>query len=140
MAESDLTPELRDHQNRALDVLRRGAACVEAGPDAVAASLVPLRAEMADALQRYQVFKHERIFDPAVASGNKTRSDLARAMKVECVAAGETFRAHQKRWRDSDVAADWATYKPAVRLTINQLRRHITRERDGIDALIALPH
>ncbi len=128
--------DLNDHQRRARDVLVRGAACVEAGPDAVAAQSSALRAEMAAVLGDYQVFKHERIFNPAMTNADPGLASLAREMKVECIAAGEAFRAHLQAWRVDDIRAAWSNYKPAVRLTINQLRRHIDREAEGITALL----
>ena len=128
---------LRHHQEAALSVLSRGVACLEDGQAAVLAASPRLRQELADVLGAYQQFKHERVFDPAIASGDEQRSVLARHMKVGCIAAGEVFRAHMGRWSADDIAADWPRYKVAARLTANQLRRHIQNEGEGIAELIA---
>lgn len=128
--------ELRRRQEAALGVLGRGAATLEDGPEAVLAASPALRAELAAALGGYQRFKHERIFDPAIASGDDQRAALARHMKVACIAAGEVFRTHQDRWTRDRIAGDWNNYKAAARLTINQLRRHVASESEGIAELI----
>ena len=92
---------------------------------------------MAEALGGYQRFKHERIFDPAIASGDRQRAVLARHMKVACISAGEVFRVHMGKWDADRIAADWRNYQIAARLTANQLRRHIMTEAEGIADLLA---
>lgn len=127
---------LRRHQEIALGILSRGAECLDRGPAAVLADGVGLRRELGDALREYQLFKHERIFDPAIGSADEHRAALARHMKVGCIAAGEVFRAHMNRWTADQIATDWVHYKPAARLTVNQLRRHIVTEGEGITELL----
>lgn len=136
MDRNTLRAALHAHQQAALDVLERGSLCIDAGVDAVVAALDPLRAELAQVLNAYQTFKHDGIFDPAVASGDPDRMALGRAMKVECIAAGETFRTHLRRWKEPEIRADWPNYRVSVRLTMGQLRRHIDHERAGILELI----
>lgn len=127
---------LRRHQEAALGVLARGAACIADGQEAVLANKPQLRREMADVLDAYQRFKHDRIFDPAIRSGDEQRAALARHMKVGCIAAGEVFRAHGRQWKADAIVADWPRYKASARLTVNQLRRHIVTESEGIAELI----
>jgi hypothetical protein len=79
---------------------------------------------MATVLGDYQVFKHERIFNPALTHADPELAGLAREMKVECIAAGETFRAHLQGWRVEDIRGAWTNYQATARLTINQPRRH----------------
>jgi hypothetical protein len=124
------------HQAAALAILAEGVAVIERGPDAVIAEGPALRERMAAVLGGYQHFKHAEIFDPAIQSGDAGRTALGRAMKVECIGAGEVFRAHLSRWTPDAIRRDWADYKVAARLTVNGLRRHIAAERDGIPKLI----
>ena len=128
---------LRHHQAAATDVLRRGVACLADGPQAMVPANAGLRAEMAVVLSEYQQFKHARIFDPAIASGDRQRAVLARHMKIACISAGEVFRVHQLQWTPDRIAADWRGYAVAARLTANQLRRHILNEAEGIEDLLA---
>jgi hypothetical protein len=127
---------LHDHQQAAFAILAEGAEVIERGPDAVIVAGIGLRQRLAAVLGAYQQFKHREIFDPAIASGDPERTALARAMKAECIGAGEVFRAHLGRWTADAVRGDWANYKVAARLTINGLRRHIAAEREGIPRLI----
>ena len=138
MEQDDLTAALQQHQRAAHVLLRQGADAVSAGVGPTLSALPALRAELAAVLNAYQTFKHEGIFDPAVASGDPERLALGRAMKIECIAAGEVFRSHLSRWKEADIGADWKNYTTAMRLAAGQLRRHIDNERDGILRLIDL--
>lgn len=129
--------ELRIRQEAALGVLARGVLKLEDGPDAMKGASEKLRAEMVDVLFAHQRFKHARVYDPAIESGDEHRAILARHMKVNCIAQGELLNAHIRRWPPTTIAADWPAYKVAARLTANQLRRHITTEGEGIAELIA---
>ena len=128
--------ELHRHQERALAVLARGTACIERGPDALLAADAEMRAELGTVLNGYQRFKHERIFDPAIASDDPERAMLARHMKVACISAGEVFRVHLMSWNPARIAAEWPDYTVAARLTTNQLHRHIRTEAEGIADLL----
>lgn len=138
MGQNDLTAALLQHQQAAHVLLKQGAEAVSAGLEPTLAALPELRARMAGVLNAYQMFKHDGIFNPAVTSGDAERSALGRAMKVECIAAGELFRSHLSRWKKADIAADWDNYVIAMRLAAGQLRRHIDNERAGILRLIDL--
>ncbi len=130
--------QLHDHQRHVIDLVTRVAACLEAGPEVAAERMPALMAALTDMLRAYQIFKHEGVFDPAVASGSAERARLGRAMKVECIAAGETFRMHLLQYKTANLADDWASYRTASRLTLNALRRHVEREGEGIEQLLAL--
>ena len=65
--------QLRRHQDAATDILTRGVACLEDGPDRLLASAPGLRAELSDTLGAYQSFKHAEVFDPALASDDPER-------------------------------------------------------------------
>ncbi len=133
---SNALARLHSHQRRALDLLVRGADALDsAAGDQQALSMRP---DLAAVLRDYQIFKHEEIFDPAVASGGAERAALGRAMKVECIAAGETYRLHVQQWKPDAIAADPANYRAASRLTLNALRRHVEREGEGITLLLTL--
>jgi hypothetical protein len=138
MEQTDLTAALVQHQRAAHVLLKQGAEAVSAGVAPTLAALPALRAEMAGVLNAYQTFKHDGIFNPAVASGDAERTTLGRAMKIECIAAGEVFRTHLSRWKAADIGADWDNYVIAMRLAAGQLRRHIDNERAGILRLIEL--
>ena len=127
---------LRRHQDAALRLLAQGADVLAQGQEALLENSAGLRRELMQVLGAYQVFKHDVIFDPAIASGDAERAGLAREMKVHCIAAGEVFRAHMMQWTPARIAADWADYKAAARLTLNQLHRHIDVERTGIAELL----
>lgn len=130
--------KLHDHQRHVIDMLTRVSACLDAGADVAGERMPALMSALTDMLRAYQIFKHEGVFDPAVASGSEERTRLGRGMKVECIAAGETFRMYQQQWKAADIAGNWASYRAASRLTLNALRRHVEQEGEGIEQLLKL--
>jgi hypothetical protein len=136
MDKDRLTDTLAHHQDAALRLLVQGADVLAQGQAALLDHSAGLRAELMQVLGAYQLFKHDVIFDPAIASGDAERAALAREMKVHCIAAGEVFRTHMRQWTPARIAGEWPDYKVAARLTLSQLRRHITAERTGIAELL----
>ena len=117
---------------------------------AMAETQAMLRADMVDpqetaaarwALTRlltgYQMFKHQRIFDPLVRHGSLEDAHVAREMKIACVAAGETFRAYLARWTASGIEGREMEYRRDAKGMMALLERHILHERRGIEALLA---
>ncbi len=131
---------LRLHQDAALRLLAQGAEVLAQGQEALLEHSAGLRRELMQVLGAYQVFKHDVIFDHAIASGDAEREALARDMKVHCIAAGEVFRVHMMQWTPVRIAEKWSDYRVAARLTLNQLHRHIAAERAGIADLLNRYH
>ncbi len=73
---------LRRHQDAALRLLAQGVEIFANGQEVPFENLTGLRWELVQVLGAYQVFKHDVIFDPAIASGDAERGALAREMKV----------------------------------------------------------
>lgn len=137
MNKLDAFARLQQHQLLVLDVLARAGTCIASGPDAVIAEAPAIRAELAAVLRAYELFKHEHIFDPAIASGHAARAELAHAMKVGCVAAGEILATHMRTWQDRNIRAEWHSYRPSVSMAIIKLRRHVNDEAQGIATLLS---
>lgn len=137
MTREEALDRLGEYRAAALAVLSRGTTVLGEGRDALLAQQAELRAALMAALGRYQAFKHEAIFDPAIASPDPDRQAAARVMKAACIGAGETYRAHMQRWSAEAMSQDWPGYAAAARLTANRLRRHIADEAEDVRALIA---
>ena len=88
-------------------------------------------------LTGYQMFKHQRIFDPLSRHGSAGDAAAARQLKIGCIATGETFRAHLARWNPSGIEANEAEYRRATRGMIAMIERHMLTERRDIEALLA---
>jgi hypothetical protein len=136
MDRQDALDELQRHVAASLAVLSRGVTQLEGDRDAFLAAQPALRAEMGEALGAYQAFKHGKVFDPGIASGDAARVVAAREMKIACIKAGETFRGHMSDWPRERIEREWSNYRVASRLTANSLSRHIRDESDGVAALI----
>lgn len=87
-------------------------------------------------LTGYQMFKHQRIFDPISRGGAPDDARAAREMKIACVAAGETFRAYLGRWTASGIEGREIEYCRDAKGMMGLLDRHILTERRGIEALL----
>lgn len=136
MTRDDALAALQRHQSAALSDLTAATDAMDGDRDAFLARQPAMRARMSAILGAYQAFKHDGVFDPGIASVDPERSADARAMKVACIAASETFRRHMSEWPPTRIAAEWPSYKAAARLTANQLRRHIQNEAEGVRGLI----
>ncbi|MES2987471.1 MAG: hypothetical protein V4808_06175 [Pseudomonadota bacterium] len=88
-------------------------------------------------LTGYQMFKHQRIFDPLIRGGSVEDARVACQMKIDCVAMGENFRIYLARWTASGIEGREAEYRRDAAGMIAMLHRHILRERSGIEALLA---
>ncbi len=86
-------------------------------------------------LTAYQMFKHQRIFDPLTRQGSREDARTALQMKIDCIAIGETFRAYLARWTASGIEGREPEYRRDARGMMSLLERHILRERRGIEAL-----
>ena len=138
MEQTDRRAALQEHQRAAQLSLKKGVDAVRGGVGPTLAALPQRRAELAMVLNAYQAFKHDEIFNPAVTSGDPERASLGRAMKVQCIVAGEVFRSSLGHWKETDIVGSWANYKIVMRLAAGQLMRHIDNEREGILRLIDL--
>jgi hypothetical protein len=85
----------------------------------------------------YQMFKHQRIFDPLSQHGRPEDARVARQMKIDCIAMGEAFRVYLARWTASGIEGREAEYRRDATGMMAMLHRHIQRERGGIEALLA---
>lgn len=101
------------------------------------AALARTRWALMRALTAYGLFKHNEIFDPAIARRLLGEADRATRMKQACVAMGQDFRDYVGKWSGTDVAGEWARYQPAALAMMARLRQHLARERAEIEGLLA---
>ncbi len=85
----------------------------------------------------YQQFKHQHIFDPAIASAHPLRALAARKLKMSCIAAGEAYRRHVRHWPAKAMLADWPAYAAAMDAICTMLETHLTQERVMVAMLLA---
>ena len=134
--ESILT-RLRQHQEAILSIMR-GAEPLLTDPGLRdPAQLSRARWALVRALTAYQLFKHQEVFDPAIARRVLGEAARAERMKQACTAMGEEFRGYVAKWSATDISGEWAAYQPAALKMMARLRAHIERERAEITALLA---
>ena len=137
MRTEEALARLAAHQNAIAARMNDAVALTAGKADAVRVELAKARWELTRALRTYQIFKHTEIFDPAIAHGTPERAAAAREMKARCVSMSDAFHAYLLRWSREDVVGCWSEYKPAMHIMVDQIRSHITRERDDVHRLLA---
>jgi hypothetical protein len=121
-------------QDRILAIVARAEALLRSDTRDVAA-LGKARWEVARALREYQLFKHNRIFDP-LGSGPDYRAIRARRMKAECIRVGEEFRQYVLKWSVVSILDHWADYHPAALDAVVRIRAQLAKERIGVAQLL----
>lgn len=122
---------------RAISMLDRAEALVQADRMDAADVLSQRRSALALHFQSYQRFKHLQIFDPVVQHGPASSKVVARTMKVDCVLLGNQFNDYHVRWQFMQ-SADWHAYKRDMLQTVSNLRSNLTEELRAIRQLISL--
>lgn len=124
-----------EFQDRILAIVARAEAILRDPANRDVAALGQTRWEVARALREYQLFKHNRIFDPLERS-HDYRAVKARRMKAECTRFGEEFRKYVLKWSVISIIDNWADYHPAALEATARVRAHLAKERIGIVELI----
>lgn len=130
--------DLDTHQAAMLSSIARAAELLECDVAGVRACR-HIEGDLADTLRSYQSFKHGEIFDPAITSGSPSREAAGRRLKQDCLAGGDGFRSHVRRWRAADLVAEWPNLQPAMLAMMRHLRDHVRAEGVQIRLLLADP-
>ncbi|WP_425230878.1 hypothetical protein [Sphingomonas sp.] len=127
---------LHRHQENILAIMRGAEPLLRDSALRDVAALARARWALMRALGEYQLFKHNEIFDPAIARDLLGSALKAERMKRACIAMGDEFRGYVTKWSGRDVAGDWVAYEPAALQIIARLRAHIARERTEVAELL----
>lgn len=127
---------LEELQAVTVALLDQARATIDAGPTQQD-QLRTVADRLAYELQAYQLFKHDRIFDPLIASGSPSSREAARCLKADCVAGGEAFAFFVRQWREQDLQAGWGEFRPAVLNLGTRLRDHIKAEEVQVRLLLS---
>src|SRR5690606_13429047 len=111
---SGILSQLHAHQADVKAALARVRALIDAESLDMPAT-AEARRDFTRSLTGYQIFKHQRIFDPLARHGSPADSAIARQLKFECVAMGETFRPYLARWNASGIHGREAEYRREAR-------------------------
>lgn len=131
MKTSEALGRLAQHQDQIVRGIALMDRLVAAGAHELHAAQ-RLRWELGRHLRGYQLFKHNELFDPAIASGRLIDADHARVMKARCTAAGEAYRAFMLDWSGRDAASEWDAFANAWQKMAVRLREHLAQERSEI--------
>jgi len=122
-------------QDRIVALLDRAEAILRSSADPDIATLGLTRWEAARILREYQLFKHNRIFDP-IERSQDYRAPKVRRMKAECVRFGEEFRNYVLKWSVVSILDHWAEYQPAALEAIAGIRAQLAGERASVAELL----
>lgn len=128
--------QLYDHQAELRSAMAQSLASLsDDGVNPLAAANA--RRNLTRLLTGYQMFKHQRIFDPIARNGTPEDAHIAQRMKIACVATGGAFRAYLARWTASGIEGREIEYRRDAKGMMALLERHILQERSGIETLLA---
>ncbi len=117
-------------------IIARAETCLRHPHQRDALTLAKLRWEVARAIGAYTLFKHHELFDPLVAHGTAEQARVAAEAKRACLAMGEQFQAHVRKWSGTPVADHWDEYKPATVAILAKLRAHFDTERQVVASML----
>lgn len=137
--DTSLIPHMREHQDNILVHMNAAQSCLRFDQAPDPETLGKMRWELARLLSAYEIFKHTRIFDPALASGDANRAAAARRMKIACIALGEDFRAHCTTWSCSGTLQQWSHYRLHALDLLRRLREQMLSDRREVETLWAQP-
>lgn len=129
LPDQNLLSRLDEHHVRLSEVIKRG--------DMLLASSVPpdrkLISQACDEfvciLGRYQLFKHQELFDPIIDDGPPDKARLAQQMKAECMMLSKEYQAHVAHSANLDISAQWGSHREGVIRLLARINAHIRRER-----------
>lgn len=99
-------------------------------------ALCLVRWQLIRRLRAFQLFKHTHLFDPLIAAGPPMRRLQATELKRRCLAMGDLYAVHVRRWTLSAAADDWPAYRRDADAMARRIRRHLADEAGGIRLLL----
>jgi hypothetical protein len=131
----NLPTQLREHQDKILTCIDGGEKLLEDGAARDVAGCASARWELARILGGYQVFKHLRIYDPAIMEGTPRQAAAARRLKVDCIALSQDFRGYIARWGTAGSGEQWTEYRLDTLSMLRRIRTLLARERREVDVI-----
>lgn len=138
MTKAVLLARLHRHQDNILAMMRTAEPLLRNASLRDVPALSRARWALMRALTEYQLFKHNEIFDPAIAGAVLGSAQRADRLKRACITVGDEYRAYATKWGGADIEGVWSVYQPAALQMIARLRDHLAREREDCAALLDL--
>jgi hypothetical protein len=85
------------------------------------------RRRLTDAMQTFQRFKHNNIFDPIISKGYGDKS-IAAELKAGCVMLGSQYDAFRRKWSSTEVAASWPEYRLSAISMMTTIRKSFAEQ------------
>lgn len=133
----DVLARIDAHQHAIRNLITAARLHPDRPPGEATPDLLTLRTRMLTAMRAYQAFKHEAVFDPAIAAAHPLRAVTARRLKTSCVMASEAYRLHTTRWPAPRIADEWEDYAQAMDAVCTAIETHLVQERLMVAMLLA---
>lgn len=85
------------------------------------------RQKLKDAMQAFQRFKHDKIFDPIIARGQNDKV-IAAELKADCVMLGNQYDAFRRRWIGTQAKANWPEYRLSAIAMMTTIRKSFAEQ------------
>lgn len=93
------------------------------------------RAQLTAAMQDFQRYKHDAIFDPIIAIGRGDRP-IAQNLKTACIMLGAEYDGFRQQWAKKDVSANWPEYRLSAISMMTTIRKSFY-EQDAVIRTLA---
>lgn len=85
------------------------------------------RQKLTDAMQAFQRFKHDKIFDPIIARGQGDKV-IAAELKADCVMLGAQYDAFRRKWTSAGAKASWPEYRLSAISMMTTIRKSFAEQ------------
>ena len=91
--------------------------------------LPEVRHQFTDAMRRFQVYKHSKLYDPHIYAGSPRR-EAAQALKSRCIKLGDDYDDYCRKWNVYQALADWPAFRLAALAMMAEIRASLAEEAE----------
>lgn len=127
MSEKNVLREFQDRRRAILSILDIARPDLNRSYISAWPALAAYREKLSDAMQAFQRFKHDQIFDPIIARGHSDRV-VAAALKADCVMLGAQYDAFRQKWARTDASLNWPEYRLSAISMMTTIRKGLAEQ------------
>lgn len=124
MATTETIRQYHDHRDGVVSVLNRARPLLNLEYNEAWTALVRMRGDLSAAMQAFQTFKHQKLFNPLLDEANVQRL-IAAELKAACIKLGAEYAAFRRRWTNANVQTYWPEYRLAAISMMTAIRKGI---------------
>jgi hypothetical protein len=124
MATTETIRQYHDHRDGVVSILNRARPLLNLGYYEAWPALVRMRGDLSAAMQAFQTFKHQKLFNPLL-DGASVQRLIAAELKTDCIKLGAEYAAFRRQWTNANVQVYWPEYRLAAISIMTTIRKGI---------------